>query len=69
MMFSTSSPTYPASVNVVASAMVKGTSRMVAKVLAMSVLPEPVGPNNRTLDLLKSILLSEESLFNARMRL
>src|SRR5437588_12599142 len=50
MMFSTSSPTYPASVSVVASAMVKGTSRMRARVCANSVLPEPVGPISRMFD-------------------
>jgi len=49
-MFSTSSPTYPASVSVVASAMVKGTSSMRASVWASSVLPTPVGPMSRMLD-------------------
>ena len=49
MMFSTSSPTYPASVNVVASAIVKGTSKSLAKVWAKSVLPLPVGPSKRIL--------------------
>ena len=39
-MFSTSSPTYPASVSVVASAMVNGTSRIRASVCASSVLPD-----------------------------
>ena len=34
MIFSTSSPTYPASVRVVASAMAKGTSRILARVRA-----------------------------------
>src|SRR5712672_1648404 len=53
-MFSTSSPTYPASVSVVASAMVNGTSRMRASVCASSVLPEPVGPISRMLDLASS---------------
>src|SRR3546814_8676356 len=44
MMFSTSSSTLPASVSVVASAIVNGTSRMRASVCASSVLPQPVGP-------------------------
>ena len=48
-MFSTSSPTYPASVSVVASAIVKGTSKSLAKVCANKVLPLPVGPNRRIL--------------------
>ena len=48
-MFSTSSPTYPASVSVVASAIVKGTSKSLAKVCASKVLPLPVGPNRRIL--------------------
>src|SRR5215467_14042822 len=42
MIFSTSSPTYPASVRVVASTMAKGTSRMRASVCAMRVLPVQV---------------------------
>jgi hypothetical protein len=49
MMFSTSSPTYPASVSVVASTMVKGTERSLASVWASSVLPVPVGPISRML--------------------
>ena len=49
-MFSTSSPTYPASVRLVASAMQNGTSRIRASVWASSVLPEPVGPTSSTLD-------------------
>ncbi len=49
-MFSTSSPTYPASVRVVASAMAKGTSRKRARVCASRVLPVPVGPSSRMLD-------------------
>ena len=48
--FSTSSPTYPASVNVVASPMANGTLRMRANVRASNVLPEPVGPINRMFD-------------------
>ncbi len=39
----------PASVTVVASEMLKGTSRMRANVRASSVLPLPVGPSSRTL--------------------
>ena len=48
-IFSTSSPTYPASVKVVASAITKGTFSFLAKVLANKVFPHPVGPNNRIL--------------------
>jgi hypothetical protein len=48
-MFSTSSPTYPASVRVVASAMVKGTFRVRARVWARRVFPTPVGPMRRML--------------------
>src|SRR6185437_3780410 len=44
MMFSTSSPTYPASVRVVASTIANGTSSMRASVWASRVLPVPVGP-------------------------
>ncbi len=49
-MFSTSSPTYPASVSAVASAMAKGTFSMRASVWASRVLPHPVGPSNRMFD-------------------
>ena len=49
-IFSTSSPTYPASVTVVASAIAKGTFKALAKVLARRVLPLPVGPIKRTFD-------------------
>ena len=49
MMFSTSSPTYPASVSVVASAMVNGTLRSRASVSASRVFPQPVGPMSSTL--------------------
>ena len=48
-MFSTSSPTYPASVNVVASAIANGTFSIFARVCASKVFPQPVGPNNNTL--------------------
>jgi len=44
----------PASVSVVASAMVKGTSRIRASVCASSVLPDPVGPISRMFDLASS---------------
>ncbi len=50
-MFSTSSPTYPASVSVVASAIVNGTWSVRASVWASSVLPTPVGPMRRMFDL------------------
>ena len=43
-MFSTSSPTYPASVRVVASAIANGTLSFFASVDASRVLPHPVGP-------------------------
>ena len=43
-MLSTSSPTYPASVNTVASTMVKGTLSSLAMVRASNVLPVPVEP-------------------------
>ena len=49
-IFSTSSPTYPASVKVVASAIAKGTFIFCARVRANSVFPEPVGPISKTLD-------------------
>ena len=55
MMFSTSSPTYPASVSVVASTMANGTSRIRASVCAISVLPVPVGPISRMFDFASSI--------------
>ena len=48
-MFSTSSPTYPASVSVVASAIANGTFKILANVLARSVFPQPVGPSNNIL--------------------
>mmetsp|Transcript_33191 Transcript_33191/g.87224 ORF Transcript_33191/g.87224 Transcript_33191/m.87224 type:complete len:241 (+) Transcript_33191:1195-1917(+) len=51
---STSSPTYPACVRHVASAMAKGTSTSRARVRASRVLPEPVGPRRRMLDLSSS---------------
>ena len=59
-MFSTSSPTYPASVNVVASAIVNGTSNIRAKVWANNVLPQPVGPIRRIFDFESSISLDSE---------
>ena len=57
-MFSTSSPTYPASVSVVASAIVNGTLSNLANVSAKSVLPDPVGPISKIL-----LLLSSTSFF------
>src|SRR5215212_7217825 len=54
-MFSTSSPTYPASVRAVASAMAKGTLRILASVWARRVLPEPVGPTSKILDFWSSV--------------
>ena len=56
MIFSTSSPTYPASVRVVASAIVNGTFKSLASVSASNVFPEPVGPMSKTLLLLSSTL-------------
>src|SRR6266404_3236400 len=53
-MFSTSSPTYPASVRLVASAMANGTSRILARVCARYVLPQPVGPTSSTFDFVSS---------------
>ena len=41
---STSRPTYPTSVNLVASTFTKGASTSFASLLAISVLPTPVGP-------------------------
>ena len=64
-MFSTSSPTYPASVRVVASAMVNGTLRMRASVWARSVFPLPVGPSRRMFDFWSST----PSLLRASIRL
>ncbi len=58
-MFSTSSPTYPASVRVVASAMVNGTSRIRARVWASRVLPQPVGPISRMFDFASSTSLPD----------
>ena len=48
-MFSTSSPTYPASVSVVASAIANGTFSIFANVFANNVFPHPVGPSNNML--------------------
>ena len=59
-MVSTSSPTYPASVREVQSAIAKGTSSIFATVWASRVFPLPVGPISRTLlfDSLTSDLMS-----------
>ena len=45
---STSSPTYPASVKLVASQIANGRSKNSAIFLAIIVLPQPVGPRTRT---------------------
>ena len=50
-MFSTSSPTYPASVMEVASAIAKGTFTICARVRAVYVLPHPDGPTSMMFDL------------------
>src|SRR5271157_637207 len=47
---STSSPTYPASVRLVASPMTRGTLRYEAGDLTRWVLPEPLEPISRMLD-------------------
>src|SRR5690606_9037345 len=44
MMESTSRPTYPTSVNLVTSTLMKGELVILANLLAISVLPTPVGP-------------------------
>jgi hypothetical protein len=62
-MFSTSSPTYPASVRVVASTIVKGTDRSLASVWASSVLPVPVGPISRMFDFVSSMSLRLRGCF------
>jgi len=46
---SISSPIYPASVSVVASAIANGTFNIFASVLANNVFPHPVGPTNKIL--------------------
>ena len=60
-MFSTSSPTYPASVSVVASAMANGTRSVRASVWARSVFPDPVGPKSMMLLLASSTSPSSAS--------
>ena len=69
MMFSTSSPTYPASVSVVASTMAKGTESILASVWASSVLPVPVGPTSRMLALVSSMSCRPRDAFWISMRL
>ncbi len=69
MMFSTSSPTYPASVSVVASTMVKGTESSLARVWASSVLPVPVGPMSRMFDLVSSMSFRLRGCFWISIRL
>ena len=66
-MFSTSSPTYPASVSVVASAIAKGTFNLFASVFARSVFPEPVGPISKTFDF--SIFTSSSEAARCLIRL
>src|SRR5271169_4648307 len=62
MMFSTSSPTYPASVRVVASTMAKGTSSILARVWASRVLPVPVGPINMMFDFAAALAIHVDAL-------
>ena len=69
MMFSTSSPTYPASVSVVASTIVNGTDRSLASVCASSVLPVPVGPISMMFDLLSSTSFRPRACFWISIRL
>ena len=57
-IFSTSFPTYPASVRTVASTITNGIFKILASVLASKVLPVPVGPINKTL--LLSILIPDD---------
>ena len=49
-IFSTSSPTYPASVREVASTIAKGTSSIFANDWANKVFPEPAGPTKAMFD-------------------
>ena len=63
-MFSTSSPTYPASVRLVASATAKGTSRNSAKVCANNVLPLPVGPISKMFDFCSLVACKSLELFS-----
>ena len=66
VILSMSSPTYPASVNTVASTMVRGTCNILAIVRAKSVLPVPVDPTIMILDF--SISTSSlESFCNNRL--
>ena len=53
MMFSTSSPTYPASVSVVASAMVNGHVQDARQRLGEQRLPAPGGPEQEDVRLLQ----------------
>src|SRR5215203_1505503 len=59
-MFSTSSPTYPASVSAVASAIANGTLRIRASVCARRVLPQPGGPSSMMLDFWSSTSSSSD---------
>src|SRR6266511_1134828 len=68
-MFSTSSPTYPASVSAVASAIANGTLSIRARVCARCVLPHPVGPISRMFDLASSTFSAPVPPDSAWMRL
>ena len=62
-MESTSRPTYPTSVNFVASTFTKGASMSFASLLAISVLPQPVGPIIRIfLGVISSLISSDRRL-------
>ena len=60
-IFSTSSPTYPASVSDVASTIANGTSKILAKDWANNVFPDPAGPINAMFDF--SIFISDCCVF------
>ena len=62
-MESTSLPTYPTSVNFVASTFTKGASISLASLLAISVLPHPVGPIIKIFFGVISSLISSERRF------
>ncbi len=65
-MFSTSSPTYPASVSAVASAIANGTFSIRASVCARYVFPQPVGPRIMMFDFWSS---TSESFWPTWIRL
>ena len=65
---STSPPTYPVSLNLVASPLTKGALIFLAISFIMYVLPTPVGPNMRILFLiLPTISLLSSGYFSARL--